>query len=79
MSADSAAATPRPGEAVGDAAAEALISVNEDVKAPLVSMPLYFAAGTDFDAELEHRLAEEVAEAFSGTERACSCEDDVRG
>ena len=34
MSADSAAATPRPGEAVGDAAAEALISVNKDVKAP---------------------------------------------
>ena len=39
MSADSAAATPRPGEAVGDAAAEALNSVNEGVKAPLVSMP----------------------------------------
>ena len=38
MSADSAAATPRPGEAIGDAAAEVLDSISRGVKAPLVSM-----------------------------------------
>jgi hypothetical protein len=66
----SAATTLRPGEVVGEAAAEAFDSISEGVEAPQTSMPSFFAAGSGFDAGFKHRLAEEVAEAVSGTEHA---------
>ena len=41
-SAESAAATPRPEEAVGEAAAEAFDSISEGVEAPKTSMQFFF-------------------------------------
>ena len=61
-SAGSAAATPRPGEAVGEAAAGALDSIGEGVNAPQALMPSLFEGS----AAATPRPGEAVGEAAAG-------------